>query len=185
MVRIIAGSLKGKKLQTLHGMEIRPTSDRLRESIFNILSKYSSKKTVLDLFSGTGALGIEAMSRGAKFCIFVDSNQKSIEIIKKNIRACALEKKTRIIKWDILKNLNCLETINQPVDLVFMDPPYNKALVGIALDFLFKSAPLSPDVIIVIEHAATEFIPNMDSDYHTMDKRKYGRSAVSFLTRIG
>jgi 16S rRNA (guanine966-N2)-methyltransferase len=184
MLRIITGSLKGKKLQTPPGMEVRPTSDRLRESIFNILSKFPSKNTVLDLFSGTGALGIEALSRGSEFCLFVDVNPKAITIIERNIKACGLGEKARIIKWDIQKNLNCLKNLTRPVDLVFMDPPYNKGLVGIALGFLFQSVPLSTDVIIVIEHAATEPVQVKNSAYHTMDERKYGQSVVSFLDRL-
>ncbi|MBA3028098.1 MAG: 16S rRNA (guanine(966)-N(2))-methyltransferase RsmD [Desulfobacteraceae bacterium] len=185
MLRVITGSLRGKKLHTLPGVEIRPTSDRLRESIFNILSKFPSKNTVLDLFSGTGALGIEAMSRGSEYCVFVEINPKAIHIIEKNIKSCALEEKTRIIQWDIRKNLNCLKTLNRPVDLVFMDPPYHKGLVGIALDFLFKSVPLSASVVIVIERPATEPIPALNAKYQIMDERKYGQTIVSFLGRIG
>jgi 16S rRNA (guanine966-N2)-methyltransferase len=185
MLRIITGSLKGKRLNTLPGMEIRPTSDRLRESIFNLLSKYAPKESVLDLFAGTGALGIEAMSRGAQCCAFVDFNPKAIETIRRNINTCGLEEQTTVIQWDIRKNLNCLKTLTRPLDLVFMDPPYNKGLVEIALDFLFKTTPLSPDGIIVVERAATEPLGARNPGYAILDERKYGQSVVSFLGRIG
>jgi 16S rRNA (guanine966-N2)-methyltransferase len=185
MLRIITGRLKGKRLRTLPGMEVRPTSDRLRESIFNILSKYSSRNTVLDLFAGTGALGLEAMSRGASFCTFVDFNPKAVETIRKNISTCGLEEQTTVMQWDIRKNLNGLKTLTRPLDLVFMDPPYNKGLVEIALDFLFQSVPLSPDGIIVVEHAATEPFMVGNPEYPLLDERKYGQSVVSFLGRIG
>ncbi|MEA3417324.1 MAG: RsmD family RNA methyltransferase [Thermodesulfobacteriota bacterium] len=109
-MRIIGGNLKAKKLYSARGRVVRPTSDRLRESIFNILSFHIKQAVVLDLFAGTGALGIEALSRGAESAVFVDIHNGALSIIKRNIKACELENKSKIIKWDIVKNLNCIKS---------------------------------------------------------------------------
>ena len=105
-LRVISGRLKGKKLYSVHGSATRPTADRLRESIFNILSTRVFKAVVLDLFAGTGALGIEALSRGAVSAVFVDNSRKAVSIIRRNITSCAFDQRANIIKWDIKKNLN-------------------------------------------------------------------------------
>ncbi|MEA3429150.1 MAG: RsmD family RNA methyltransferase [Thermodesulfobacteriota bacterium] len=109
-MRVISGNLKGKKLYSVLGKTVRPTSDRLRETIFNILAFHVKQAIVLDMFSGTGALGIEALSRGAESAVFIDIHNKALSVIKRNIKACKLENKTKVIKWDIIKNLNCIKS---------------------------------------------------------------------------
>ena len=187
MLRIISGSLKGKKLYTLPGKTIRPTSDRIRESIFNILSKYPRPRWVLDLFAGTGAMGIEAVSRGAGFTVFVENHPKSILVLQKNIDACLPADRSKLIKGDIRKNLNCLDTFPEPFDLVFMDPPYNQNLISVTLSHLLNSAVLSNDSIIVVEHAVSEPLPDLIDfpSVSVIDQRRYGQTFVSFISRMG
>ena len=124
-MRIIGGELKGRKLISVRGHHTRPTADRTREAIFNILGSRVHGAMVLDLFAGTGALGIESISRGAERVVFIDTYKRAISVLQRNIDAFSLGKKTTVIQWNILKNLDCIQSIDHAVDLVFMDPPYN------------------------------------------------------------
>jgi len=180
-IRIIGGSLKKRKLSTLSGKDIRPTADRLRESIFNIISPFVMNAVMLDLFAGTGALGIEALSRGASFCLFIDNNKNALDIIKKNLALCRFEKKTMIRKWDIIKNLDCLLSIPSKFDLVFMDPPYHQNMIHPALDLLQGTQKLKNGATIVVEHAMPEAMPEDLLCFQVIDQRHYGKTTVSIL----
>jgi 16S rRNA (guanine966-N2)-methyltransferase len=183
-MRIIAGSLKGKKLAALSGISIRPTADRVREAIFNICASYIHDAVVLDLFAGTGAFAIEALSRGAKFAALIDSSSNSISIIRKNISVCRLQNQTDVILWDILKNLNCLKKFRRMFDIVFMDPPYNKGAVAPTLKNLSDSGALKNGTLVIIEHAKIESIPKDLPGLELADQRKYGKTLVSFITYV-
>ncbi|MDO9565180.1 MAG: 16S rRNA (guanine(966)-N(2))-methyltransferase RsmD [Candidatus Desulfaltia sp.] len=183
-MRIIGGNLKAKKLYSAEGMVIRPTSDRLRESIFDILSFKVRHAVVLDMFAGTGAMGIEALSRGAESALFIDIHNKALSIIERNIKACGLENKAKIIKWDIIKNLNCTNSYQAAFNLVFIDPPYNKSFLQPTLHNLIKAGPMEKGACLVVEHSLLEPIPLDFPEYELQDQRKYGKSLVSFLTYI-
>jgi len=181
-LRIIGGNLKGKKLFSIPTQKVRPTADRLRESIFNILSFEIRGAIVLDLFSGTGALGIEALSRGAGRVVFVEKSKAALAVIKRNIQACALENRTQIIKWDIEENLNCIKTIRPAFDLIMMDPPYNKDIINPALLNLHHSRSLQNKARVVVEHNLLEAISEDITGFIISDQRKYGKTLVTFLT---
>ena len=152
-LRIIGGELKGKRLYSIRGSAVRPTADRLRESIFNILFPCIHGSIVLDLFAGTGAYGIEALSRGAESAVFIDNNKEALSAIKKNLVSCAYDNKARVISWDIRKNLNCLNLIPYSrFDLIFIDPPYDQGLVDLALRHLGDTDSMAKEVMVVIEH---------------------------------
>jgi len=181
-LRVISGRFKGKKLHSVRGLTIRPSADRLRESIFNILSHGVLNAVVLDLFAGTGAMGIEALSRGAESAVFVENNQKALSVIRRNITSCCLGKQAHIIKWDAKKNLNCLKSAGAAFDLVFMDPPYNRDMVKPALFNLEQTGSLKKGTRIVVEHSPMEPIPDPVFMFELEDRRKYGKTLVSFLT---
>jgi len=181
-MRIIGGTLKGKRLSSLRGNHIRPTADRLRESIFNILSGRIAGASVLDLFSGTGAFGIEALSRGAAFAVLIDKYRNAVRLIEKNVRACALEKKAKIIQWDITRNLKCLGAFKQIFELVFMDPPYGQMTLAKTLKNLDRSDSLNQGALLVIEHSMLEQLDFETGRFSVTDQRKYGKTLVSFLT---
>jgi 16S rRNA (guanine966-N2)-methyltransferase len=183
-LRIIGGDLKGKKLKTTHGKLIRPTADRIRESIFDILSTGVTKALVLDLFAGTGALGIEALSRGAIRALFVDNRNVSLSVLKQNIELCGLGEKADIVKWNIRQNLNCIKSIGQKFDLIFLDPPYEKNLITLSLVNLDKSDALKNNACIVVEHSVYESLPADLHSFHLGDQRKYGKTLVSFLNYV-
>ncbi len=180
-VRIIGGELRGKKLTSIMGDRTRPTADRVRESIFNILAFHIPRATVLDLFAGTGALGIEALSRGASFAIFIDNSRDALSVIKKNIHACRFDSRASVLNRDILKPLGKI-TDRHNFNLVLLDPPYHKNFIRPALLALETSDQLRNDARIVIEHSVLEKIPEDIKAFNLYDQRKYGKTAVSFLS---
>ncbi|MBW2738057.1 MAG: 16S rRNA (guanine(966)-N(2))-methyltransferase RsmD [Deltaproteobacteria bacterium] len=180
-MRIIGGALRGKKLYTIPGILIRPTADRLRESIFNILAYLVKEAVVLDLFAGTGALGIEALSRGADSAVFIDNNKKALSVVKRNIQSCAVDSRSQIIRWNIVKNLNCIKSMGSKFDLVFMDPPYNNGLIKSTLINLYDSGSLGKDVCIIVEHTPFEPVLEDCKQFELRDQRKYGKTLISFI----
>jgi 16S rRNA (guanine966-N2)-methyltransferase len=182
-VRIIAGQRRGKRLFTPSDQSIRPTADRLRESIFNILGPRPADAVVLDLFAGTGAMGIEALSRGAIFASFIDRSPAAKTLIQRNLDACGFARQSRVLQRDA-----CAETgfqIDLPVsDLVFMDPPYAQGLLAPALACWIRSPFLSQEALIVVEHAIDETLPPLPSSWQIAHQRRYGKSLVSFLKRV-
>jgi len=183
-LRIIGGELKGKKLCSVRGKTIRPTADRTRESMFNILSHRVPGTDVLDLFAGTGAIGIEALSRGAESAVFVDNSRRSLSVIQRNVESCALNDRANIINWNIEKNLNCLKSMRTGFGLVFIDPPYNRNLVKPTLFNLDQSKSLKNGSCIVVEHASLEPIPTDLLAFELSDQRRYGKTLVSFLNYV-
>lgn len=181
-MRIIGGTFKRKTILSVPGMDTRPTSDRLRESLFNIVSAHVRDACVLDLFAGTGALGLEALSRGAAQCVFLDHGKKALEVIRKNIASCGLEDRTRVIFWDISRNLTCIRNHHPAFGLVFMDPPYGRNLVPLTLSSLVTSGCLKAGALIVCEHDEKDEIPSVSSGLALSDQRVYGRTGVSFFT---
>lgn len=186
-LRIIGGSLKNRRLTVPRGKTVRPTSDRLRESIFAILGSTVKDRHVLDLFAGSGALGIESISRGAESCVFVDRQSIAISAIAANIGICNLHGRTRIFKRDIMRSMNGLKSYETPFDLIFMDPPYEKNLVVPSLVNLCRSEMIQDSASIVIEHSINEPLPDritvdgQKSPLKMEDQRKYGKTLVSFF----
>lgn len=181
-MRIIAGELRGRRLHRLEGKQTRPTSDRLRETIFNILSFRIRQAVVLDLFSGTGAMAIEALSRGADSAVLVDDSSRAISLITQNIRSFSLEKKARVLRGDIAHNLNFLRQVHPRFDLVFMDPPYNLNLIAPTLNHLLQSESMAPEACIVIEHSVLEALCFDQRRLELYDQRTYGKTMLSFLS---
>jgi 16S rRNA (guanine966-N2)-methyltransferase len=167
------------RLFTPSGVTIRPTSDRLRESIFNIIGPQIRGKRILDLFAGTGAMGIEALSRGATHAVFIDNNPQSLDLIHRNIEKVSAHDRTTIIAWDVAHNLSCLRN-HAANDIIFMDPPYRQGLIHKALRNL--AALPSGDSMIVVEHAANDTLNDLPAGLFLNDQRRYGKTLVSFLS---
>ncbi len=183
-MRIISGDLKGKKICSIKGTKTRPTSDRLRESIFNIIAFNVQDACILDLFAGTGALAIEALSRGAKFAVFIDISKNAVSTIRENIKLCNLDDRVKVIKWDINKNLKCIEHSKPAFNLVFMDPPYDKNFLEPTLLNLHLSCCMEKGCLIIVEHSLREPIPKEPAIFEITDQRKYGKTLVSFLNYV-
>lgn len=180
-MRIISGQLRGRRLQSLRGSMVRPTADHVREALFNILADRASGACVLDLFAGTGALGIEALSRGACQAVFVETGGRPLQVLRGNLQHCGLADRSRVIRWDISKNLNCLKLFHACFNLVFMDPPYHKQLVGMTLSHLLRVPCLAPGALIVAEHERHARIASPDTCMVLTDRRQYGRTELSFF----
>jgi 16S rRNA (guanine(966)-N(2))-methyltransferase RsmD len=162
-------------------MDIRPTTDRVKESMFNIIQFDVPGARVLDLFAGSGALGIEALSRGAAHCVFVDASAEAVRIVRENVAACAMEKGSSVVR-DSYENFS-KGWRGAPFDLVFLDPPYQKGLINSAVEVLLSCGILSERVIIVAESKTEDDLPQRigpvmrTRDYH------YGNTKVSIYRR--
>lgn len=183
-MRIIGGKLKGKKLYSVPGVKTRPTADRVRESIFNILSSLVSDAVVLDLFAGTGAFGFEALSRGAQSAVFAEIDKDSISVLRRNIKNISVESQTKVIQWDITKNLNCLRSFQPAFNLIFMDPPYRKNMIKPSLINLHSSHCIENGARIVVEHSHQEPLLENQLPFGIVDQRQYGKTLVSFLNYV-
>jgi 16S rRNA (guanine966-N2)-methyltransferase len=181
-VRIISGSCKGKKLYSVPGWNTRPTSGRIKESIFNILSWIKPDTVVLDLFAGTGALAIEALSRGASYAVLIDNAHIATKTIKRNLMSCGLANRAKIYNWDVQVNLNCLIKSQIYFNLVFMDPPYQSNVIAKTIDNIICTNTLTNNAIIIIEHSVKEPLINLPNQLSIKDERRYGKTLVSFLT---
>ncbi len=180
-MRIISGNRKGRKLAQLSGTRIRPTSDRIREAIFNILGPKIKGKKVLDLFAGTGALGIEALSRGAIHSTFIDID---CDIISQNLDRCGLKKNARIIRCDITRDNFAQTLINQQFDLVFIDPPYEKGYIESILQKVSFIDLLYENCIIITEQSHKENLDFLPSDLDIYRQKKYSKTLISFIRKL-
>ncbi|HID29605.1 MAG TPA: 16S rRNA (guanine(966)-N(2))-methyltransferase RsmD [Desulfobacterales bacterium] len=183
-VRIIGGALRGKKLYSIKGLAIRPTTDYVRESVFNILANGVEDAVVLDLFAGAGTLGIEALSRGAETAVFVDKAPQAIKVLTRNICACCLEGRSTILRRDILHGLRFLKSIDRAFGLVFIDPPYDKGFVERTMQLLDRAESTSDRVSIIVEHNRHEALPEKVARYVLCDQRDYGKTLVSFYGAV-
>ena len=183
-VRVTGGALRGRKLHPLRGMTIRPTSDYLKESIFNILAGSVEDAAVLDLFAGTGSLGIEALSRGATTAVFVDNAPQAIKTLIKNVQTCSLEEQSTILKRNVLQGLNFLGSIGHIFDLIFIDPPYDKGCVKRTLQLLGHSGSTADSSSVVVEHSKREVLPDTVDCFTLSDRRDYGKTLVSFFSTV-
>lgn len=181
-MRIISGTSKGKKLRPLRGQAIRPTSDRVKESIFNILGEEVEGKHVLDLFAGTGNLGIEALSRGAIRAVFVEREKSAIDLIKQNLSHCGFNDRSHIIRGEVERAIPQLRRKGEVFDLIFMDPPYRKGLAQETLEILHAQPVHHEDSILVIEHDRREPLPDTVAGWNLVRQRRIGDTVIYFLT---
>ena len=180
-MRIISGKARGTKLYTLEGLETRPTLDRVKESIFNIIQNEIEDSVVLDLFAGSGAIGIEMLSRGAKKAILCDKSKDAIGIIKKNIEKTHMKENTEIYNLDFEECINKIK--NQKFDIIYLDPPYNTEFIKKSLKKIIEQDIIKKEGKIIIEtddeQRILKDIENIGVDI--IDKRKYGRATIIFL----
>jgi 16S rRNA (guanine966-N2)-methyltransferase len=181
-MRIISGTSKGRKLITQRGQSLRPTSDRVKESIFNILGEEVEGKVVLDLFAGTGNLGIEALSRGAKKAFFVEKRRQALRLIQRNLLQCGMEDRSEILPKDVNRAIGILNQRGESFDLILMDPPYEKGLIQKTLLKLQSFRIYHEDSILLIEHDRREPLPNIASRWDLIRQRRIGDTVISFLT---
>ena len=178
-MRIVSGRFKGRRLASFKGMDIRPTSDKVREAIFNILPREFPFKRALDLFAGTGAMGLEALSRGALEATFVDSGAEAISVIRKNMESCGAE--ARVFKSSVQASLKQFSRKGEEFDLIIIDPPYSSTLLSEALEAIDRDALLAPGGVIVAETTKRAPLEAELRGLELFDERRYGDTAVYFL----
>lgn len=177
-MRIIAGLKKGIKLKMVPGKHVRPTSDRVKESIFQVLGPYFSGGVALDLFAGSGQLGLEALSRGMDFVYFVDKSLKSIQTIKQNIALTQMEAKTKVLKMDAFSACRLLSRKGEKIDILFLDPPYHQQLILPILQEISKQRLLSPKGRVIAELSKHETIPEKVGTLIRKMNRGYGSTSI-------
>lgn len=183
-MRVISGRARGKKLVSLEGMNTRPTLDRVKEALFNIIQFNIADKNVLDLFAGSGAIGIEAISRGAKSATFCDNSIDAIKIIKTNLENTRSADKAIVLNKDYLEALKILKDKNSKFDIIYIDPPYKSELADMSIKKIIEFNLLSKDGIIILETDDTSKEQTIkDEKIEIFDKRKYGRAILIFIRK--
>ncbi len=177
-MRVITGEARGRKLITLEGQDVRPTTDRVKESIFNIVQFDVEGASVLDLFAGSGQIGIEALSRGAKHCTFVDSSNRSIEVVKQNLKTCGFEKRASIFCGD---GKMYITLSHDRFDIAFLDPPYNKQIIDSVLSAVAEK--MTENGIILCESELREELPESGGDFVKHREYKYGKIKITSYMR--
>ncbi|MCL2816816.1 MAG: 16S rRNA (guanine(966)-N(2))-methyltransferase RsmD [Clostridiales bacterium] len=180
-MRIIAGQAKGRRLAAPAGAFTRPTAGRVKEAIFSVLAAKTAGAVVLDAFAGTGALGLEALSRGAERAVFLEKTRAACESIRGNIRACGFEDKAILFPGDSLRNMPKLK---EPFDLVFIDPPYTKGLLVPALRLVFGTLLLADGAVVVVETDAegAEYLKALPLDI--LKESRYGDTWVIYCCKM-
>ncbi len=177
-MRVIAGKNKGRKLKSRSGKDVRPTSDRAKEALFNMISGQVTAGRFLDLYAGFGGIGIEALSRGAYEVIFIEKDSKNITLIEENLSGMLGVEETELITGDVLQKLAFLKP---DFDLIFADPPYeNDNLYQKTLDLIDKYNLLHQDGIIIFEHSS-DILLELNGPYKKVKERSYGKSAFTFF----
>ena len=180
-MRIISGKARGTKLYTLDGTATRPTLDRVKESLFNIIQNDIEDSTVLDLFSGSGAIGLEFLSRGAKRAVLCDNSKDAIKIIKQNVQKTHFEEKAEVYNMEFTKLVERLQ--NQKFDIIYIDPPYATDFIKISLEKIIEYELVNENTKIIVETDDETRILNQieKMNVEITDKRKYGRATIIFL----
>ena len=182
-MRIIAGEAKNKKIKSRKGMNTRPTLGSVKESLFSIIAAYVPESRFLDLFSGTGNIALEALSRGAKKAVMIEQEQEALKIIIENINSLGYEDRCRAYKNDVVRAVEILGRKEEKFDIIFMDPPYKQELCTKVMKAIEKSGILAENGLIICEHHIFEELADEMGSFKEADYRKYGKKAMTFYTR--
>lgn len=181
-MRVISGTARGRRLKELPGMDTRPTTDKVKESLFNIIQFDIEGRKALDLFGGTGQLGIEALSRGAAHCTFVDMSRQAAAIIRENVKTVGFDAQAQVQQGDALAFLaGCREKF----DLIFLDPPYQTDLLENCVETVAKFDILSEHGIMVCESALEKQLPELVAPYEKGKEYRYGKIKLTVYRRQG
>ena len=183
-MRVIGGTARGRSLKVPKGRVLRPTSGRVKESLFDILRNELTGARVLDLFAGTGNLSIEALSRGATEAVLVDSSTPSAKAIRENLHRLGLASRTQFLAMPVTRALRLLARQGETFDVIFIDPPYERHLIEPALEIIDKEMLLRGLGVAIVEHSIREPIPLRLENLHLSDQRRYGNTMLSFFRPI-
>ena len=178
-MRIITGDFKGRRLEMPVGNDIRPTTEKVKEALFSMISANIYEAVCVDLFSGTGNLGLEALSRGAEKCYFSDNSRSSLELTRKNIAMCRAEEYSTVIAGDYERALSQIAAKGEKVDIFFLDPPYKKGLYERCFELIKDLELLAEEGIIVAEHGAKDHFPDEMAGFEKLKDRTYGSIGIT------
>ena len=182
-MRVIAGTAKRIQLKTIEGMDTRPTTDRIKETLFNMISEYLADSNFLDLCSGSGAIGIEALSRGAQYAVLVEQNPKAVACIRENLKATKLDGRADVLSTDVLSALRRLNGTKK-FDYIFMDPPYDQLLEKQVLEYLSECDLLSDDALIIVDASLeTDMSYAPELSFSIVKEKLYKTNKHVFLER--
>lgn len=180
-MRIITGRARGLQLTVPKNMDVRPTADRVKESLFNIIGSRIMEARVLDLFAGTGNLGLESWSRGAKAITFIDESKESLRLVNSNIAKCRAEKDCTVLKGNAVQVAQRLYEQGQRYDFVFCDPPYNKGWIEAIIKVLETCPFIEDGGYLVVERSAHNELPPLPEGYELFRSSRYGETLVDFI----
>ena len=183
-MRIIAGIHKGRRLLSPKTIDLRPTSGRVKEALFSILGERLNGATLVDLFAGTGAIGIEAVSRGAKHVIFVESEKASLSLLRANLALCGLAGKVEVYPRNTESFLQHAERTSFVADIVFADPPYRNVSAETWLPLLGRNAMIRPHTVVILEHPTKQQIPPQVGSLSRERQYRYGDTSLSMFRKI-
>lgn len=183
-MRVISGSARRLLLKTIEGTDTRPTTDRIKETLFNMINLDIPGCIFMDLFSGSGGIGIEALSRGAALSVFIENNLKAAECIRENLCTTKLEDRAIVMSCDVLTGLKRLVGKGHVFDIVFMDPPYNRGSERLVLEFLSQSGLIHGDTVIIIESSLeTDFSYLESLGLHILKNKEYKTNKHVFIAK--
>lgn len=182
-MKVISGSLKGKSLKTLKGLDIRPTPNKVKEALFNILGDKIVDARFLDLFAGAGSVGIEALSRGAGEVLFVENDKKAVQLIKENLERCGIKEQCDIVFQNGIDFLKAMKKNPQKFDLIFLDPPYHTSSGESAMEEIGKADILAKDGLVILEHFHKMEIKETHGILKRYRERRFGDTCLSFFNK--
>lgn len=178
-MRIISGKMKGRKLISPKNDDVRPTADKVKEAVFSMIGEHLKDAVIFDLFAGSGCLGLEALSRGAKTCYYCDNSTGSIRLIKENIKICGADSQSEVFVGDFKK---ALSKAKEKADVIFLDPPYEAGLIVPCIEAISELDILNDSGLIVCEHGKKEALPDEIFGFYKYKEKKYGSVIVSIYT---
>jgi 16S rRNA (guanine966-N2)-methyltransferase len=182
-MRVISGSAKGRSLKAVPGTSTRPTTDKVKEAIFSMIGPYFDGGQVLDLFAGTGGLGIEALSRGMQKAVFIDIEKKSIDTIQHNLQTAGLKDQAEVFRTDAARALKALAKRDQRFELVFLDPPYKMKVIAELISTMDEQKLLEDQAVVVVEHDANDVLLEAIGGFEQQRRAEYGDTAVTIYKR--
>lgn len=182
-MRIIAGDAKNKKIKSRKGTDTRPTLGSMKESLFSIIAPYIEGSVFLDLFSGSGSISLEALSRGAKRAIMIEKDAEALKYIIENVNSLGYDDRCRAYKNDVFRAIEILGRKGEKFDIIFMDPPYKDEVCTKVLHSIQKHGLLADNGLIICEHHVFEEMDMEISEFKKVDERKYGKKCITFYTR--
>ncbi|WP_018662901.1 16S rRNA (guanine(966)-N(2))-methyltransferase RsmD [Heyndrickxia acidiproducens] len=184
-MRVISGNQKGTVLKAVPGMGTRPTTDKVKEAIFNMIGPYFTNGRALDLYAGSGGLGIEALSRGMEKSVFVDRDAKALQTVKQNLKKCGLQHKSEVFRNDADRALNALAKRGLAFDAIFLDPPYKKQKLAEMLAYIAAHDLLFENGFVVCEHDAGLKLPESAGNLSVYKRANYGITGITIYTNKG